>query len=73
MFSRTSLPLGLGIATRRSGSLGPIEDPGITARSRAAKGAIDSERLAVETYTSTGVRPPWVMEQQAAPARANRE
>ena len=24
-------------------------------------------------YTSTGVRPPWVTEQQTAPARANRE
>lgn len=26
-----------------------------------------------ETYTSTGVRPPWVTEQQIAPARANLE
>lgn len=26
-----------------------------------------------KTYTSTGVRPPWVTEQQTAPARANRE
>jgi hypothetical protein len=25
-----------------------------------------------ETYTSTGVRPPWVTEQQTAPAKANR-
>jgi len=25
------------------------------------------------TYTSTGVRPPWVMEQQTAPAKAKRE
>jgi hypothetical protein len=26
-----------------------------------------------ETYTSTGVRAPWVIEQQTAPAKANRE
>jgi hypothetical protein len=26
-----------------------------------------------KTYTSTGVRPPWVMEQQRAPAKANLE
>jgi hypothetical protein len=25
------------------------------------------------TYTSTGVRPPWVTEQQTAPAKANLE
>ena len=27
----------------------------------------------VETDTSTGVRPPWVTEQQTAPAKAKRE
>jgi len=27
----------------------------------------------VKTYTSTGVRPPWVTEQQTAPAKANLE
>ncbi len=27
-------------------------------------------RLGVLTYTSTGVRPPWVTEQQTAPAKA---
>ena len=29
--------------------------------------------IARRTYTSTGVRPPWVSEQQTAPAKAKRE
>lgn len=35
--------------------------------------ALDHPSIPEQTYTSTGVRPPWVTEQQTAPAKANRE
>jgi hypothetical protein len=41
------------------------------ARSEPLAPAIAERRQ--ETYTSTGVRAPWVTEQQTAPAKANRE
>lgn len=34
---------------------------------------VRTKRIAGRAYTSTGVRPPWVREQQTAPAKAKRE
>ena len=53
------------------GDTGP-ELGGIMSVSVSGVGA-EKERDGRATYTSTGVRAPWVMEQQRAPARANLE
>lgn len=67
------------IAQRWPDSIRGGEYPGLTVFRpggiQAATTTIEGEKgpIVGETYTSTGVRPPWVREQQTAPARANRE
>lgn len=43
------------------------------AKDRMLKPIIICNDKAIRTYTSTGVNPPWVTEQQTAPAKANLE
>ena len=64
---RVELDAGLDAVVERVSKMRPLK-----MRRRRQSCARDDGR-SERTYTSTGVRPPWVREQQTAPAKAKRE
>ena len=64
---RVELDAGLDAVVKRVSKMRPLK------RRRRRQSCARDDGRSERTYTSTGVRPPWVREQQTAPAKAKRE